>query len=77
MTETANQLVESRVLSAPLQVAFDYTRSTGPVLGTMMRTEPTTAAERDQVEHQVPDARRALARPRRHRLRRPGNLAAS
>src|SRR6478609_2341607 len=23
----------SRVLSAPLQVAFDYTRSTGPVLG--------------------------------------------
>ena len=26
----------SRVLSAPLQVAFDYTRSTGPVLGAFM-----------------------------------------
>lgn len=31
MTET-----QSRVLSAPLRVAFDYTRSTGPVLGAFM-----------------------------------------
>ena len=33
MTETASPPAEARVLSAPLQVAFDYTRSTGPVLG--------------------------------------------
>ncbi len=36
MTETASPPAESRVLSAPLQVAFDYTRSTGPVLGAFM-----------------------------------------
>jgi uncharacterized OB-fold protein len=33
MTETAVPPAPSRVLSAPLRVAFDYTRSTGPVLG--------------------------------------------
>jgi uncharacterized OB-fold protein len=36
MTETASPPAESRVLSAPLRVAFDYTRSTGPVLGAFM-----------------------------------------
>ena len=36
MTETASPPEQSRVLSAPLQVAFDYTRSTGPVLGAFM-----------------------------------------
>ena len=36
MTETASPPRESRVLGAPLQVAFDYTRSTGPVLGAFM-----------------------------------------
>ena len=36
MTETARPPSQPRVLSAPLQVAFDYTRSTGPVLGAFM-----------------------------------------
>ena len=36
MTETASPPADGRVLSAPLQVAFDYTRSTGPVLGAFM-----------------------------------------
>ena len=36
MTDTATPPAEGRVLSAPLQVAFDYTRSTGPVLGAFM-----------------------------------------
>jgi uncharacterized OB-fold protein len=35
MTATSDT-TPSRVLSAPLQVAFDYTRSTGPVLGAFM-----------------------------------------
>jgi uncharacterized OB-fold protein len=36
MTDTATPPASPRVLSAPLQVAFDYTRSTGPVLGAFM-----------------------------------------
>src|SRR3954452_19162481 len=43
----------SRVLSAPLQVAFDYTRSTGPVLGAFM----TGLRERRILGSRVSDGR--------------------